>query len=49
VVICVQKGANDLHMDENNWVKKCMDFEVDGVKPGGRRKKTRSEVIEKVY
>jgi len=27
-------------------VKKCMDFEVEGVRPGDRPKKTWSEVIE---
>ena len=49
MVICVQQGANDLYMDDNDWVKKCMDFEVEGVRPGAKPKKTRSEVIEKVY
>ena len=29
--------------DENDWVKKCMDYEVQGVRPRGRPKK----VIEK--
>jgi len=32
---------------ENDWVKKCMDYEVEGVRPRCRPKKTRSEVIEK--
>jgi len=27
----------------------CMDYEVEGVWPGGRPKKTWSEVIEKVH
>ena len=28
-----------LRKDENDWVKKCMDFEVEGVRPRGRQKK----------
>jgi len=35
-----------LRKDENGWVRKCMDFEVDGVRPRGRPKKTWGEVIE---
>jgi len=36
-----------LRKDANDWVKKCVDFEVEGVRPKGRSKKTWSEVIEK--
>ena len=36
-----------LRKDENDWAKKCMDYEVEGVRPRGRPKKTWSEVIEK--
>jgi len=36
-----------LQKDENDWVKKCLDFEVEGVKPRGRPKKTWSEVKKK--
>ena len=36
-----------LRKDENGWVTKCMDFEVDGVRPRGRPKKTWDEIIEK--
>jgi len=36
-----------LRKDENDWVKKCMDYEVERVRPRGRQKKTWSEVIEK--
>ena len=36
-----------LRKDENDWVKKCMDFEVKGVRPRGRPKKTWTEDIEK--
>jgi len=27
-----------LRKDENDWVKKCMDFEVEGVRPRSRPK-----------
>jgi len=37
-----------LRKDENDWVKKCMGYEVKGVRPRGRKKKTWSEVIEKM-
>jgi len=36
-----------LRKDESDWVKKCMDYEVEDVRPRGRPKETRSEVIEK--
>jgi len=34
-------------MTENDQVKKCMDYEVKGVTPASKPKKTWSEVIEK--
>ena len=34
-----------LRKDENAWVKKCMDYEVEGVRD--RPKKTSGEVTEK--
>jgi len=36
-----------LRKDENDWMKKCMDFEVEGVRPRSKPKKTWSEVTEK--
>jgi len=36
----LQKGDDD-------WVKKCMKYEVDGPRPGGRPKMTCREVVEK--
>jgi len=52
IIIVVQQHrlrwyGHVLRMDENDWMKKCMDYEVEGVIPRGRPKKTWSEVIEK--
>ena len=35
-----------LHKDDSEWVKKCMDFEVDGVRPRGRPKRSWKDVVE---
>jgi len=32
---------------DNDWVKKCMEYEVDGARPRGRPKKTWREIVEK--
>ena len=37
-----------LRKDENDWVKKYTDFELEGVRPRGRPKKTCSEVRERL-
>ena len=34
-----------VRQDENDWVKKCMDYEVEGARPRGRQKKPWSELI----
>jgi len=31
----------------NDWVKKCMDYEVEGARQRGRPKKTWREIVEK--
>ena len=36
-----------LRKDENDWVKKCTDYKVEGVRPGGMPNKTWSKVIQK--
>ena len=38
--------GNVLRKDDNVWVKKCMDFVVDGVRPRGRPKRTWKKVVE---
>jgi len=32
---------------DNDWVKKCMEYEVEGARPRGRPKKTWRDIVEK--
>ena len=34
-----------LRKDDDDWVKKCMEYEVEGSRPRGRPKKTWKEVV----
>jgi len=36
-----------LRIEDSDWVKKCMEYDVEGVKPRGGPKKTWREVVEK--
>jgi len=36
-----------LQKDDNDWMKKCMEYEVEGARPRGRPKKTLREIVEK--
>jgi len=36
-----------LQKEDNDWVKKCMEYEVDGARPRGRSNKTWTEIVEK--
>jgi len=36
-----------LRKEDNDWVKKCMEYKVEGTRPGGRPKKTWREIVEK--
>jgi len=36
-----------LRKEDNDWVKKCMQYEVEGARPRGRPKKTWREIAEK--
>jgi len=36
-----------LRKEDNDWVKKCMVYEVKGARPSGRPKKTYREIVEK--
>jgi len=38
-----------LRKEVNDWVKKCIEDEVDGAGPRGRPKKTCGEIVEKDY
>jgi len=35
--------------EDNEWVKKCTQYEVEGARPRGRPKKTWREIVEKDY
>jgi len=34
--------------EDNDWVKKYMEYEVDSARPRGRPKKTCREIVEKL-
>jgi len=36
-----------LRKEDDDWVKKCMEYEVEGARPRGRPKLTWREVVEK--
>jgi len=36
-----------LQKEDNDWVKKCMEYEVEGARSKGRPKKTWREIVEK--
>jgi len=36
-----------LRKEDDDWVKKCMEYEVKGPRPRGRLKRTWREVVEK--
>ena len=35
-----------LRKNDTEWVKKCMDFVIEGVRPRGRPKRTWKKVVE---
>jgi len=35
-----------LRKDDDDWVKKCMGYEVEGPRPRGRPKRTWTEIVE---
>jgi len=37
-----------MRKEDNDWVKKCMEYEVESSRPRGRPKKTWKEVVQKV-
>ena len=36
-----------LRKEDTDWVKKCMEYEVESSKPRGRPKRTWTEVVQK--
>jgi len=38
--------GNVLRKEDNDWVKKCMEYEVEGARPRGRLKKIWREVVQ---
>ena len=36
-----------LRKEDNDWVNKCMEYEVEGARPRGRPKKTWRQTVEK--
>jgi len=43
-------GCNDMGMcceEDTDWVKKCMEYEVEGSRPRGRPQRTWREVVQK--
>jgi len=38
-----------LRKEDTDWVKKCMEYEVDGCKPKGRPKRTLREVVQRDF
>jgi len=36
-----------LRKEDNDWMKKCMEYEAEGATPTGRPKKTWREIVEK--
>jgi len=44
-------GCNGMGMcckkEDNDWVKKCMEYEVEGARPRGRSKRTWTDVVQK--
>jgi len=42
------RGCNGMGMcEDTDWVKKCMEYEVEGPRPRGRPKRTWKEVVQK--
>jgi len=45
---CISFGSNLFYYEEDNdWVKKCVEYEVEGSRPRDRPKRTWREVVEK--
>jgi len=43
----LQLYGHVLQKDDNDWVKECMEYELEGARPWGKPKKTWREIVEK--
>jgi len=43
----LQSYGHVLRKEDTDWVKKCMEYEVEGCRPIGRPKRTWKEVVQK--
>jgi len=44
----LRRYGHVLRKEDTDWVKKCMEYEVDGSRPRGRPKRTRKEVVQRL-
>ena len=42
----LRRYGHVLRKEDNDWVKKCMEHEVEGSRPRGRPKKTWTEIVK---
>jgi len=52
IILILQKNrlrwyGQVLRKEDTDWVKKCMEYEVEGSRPKGRPKRTWGEVVQK--
>jgi len=38
-----------LRKEDNDWIKKCIEYEVEGARPRDKPKKTWREIVERDY
>jgi len=43
----LRRYGHVLRKEDTDWVKKCMEYEVEGSRPRRRPKRTRTEVVQK--
>ena len=43
----LRRYGHGLQKEDTDWVKKCMEYEVEGSRPRGRPKRTWTEVVQK--
>jgi len=43
----LRSNGHVLRKEDNDWLKKCTEHEVEGARPSGRPKKTWREIVDK--